>query len=112
MVPAVPPAPVPSAAPVLAVNAPTLMAPAVLLVMAMLPALPPAPSVAEPASPLVEISPVPEILAQMADGAALSAGDVHDRLARDFDLGPQDEAMVEIAAHLDALVALGLVRRT
>ncbi len=58
------------------------------------------------------ISPVPEILAQMADGAALSAGDVHDRLARDFDLGPQDEAMVEIAAHLDALVALGLVRRT
>ncbi|MFC3440851.1 HPr-rel-A system PqqD family peptide chaperone [Sphingobium rhizovicinum] len=57
------------------------------------------------------ISPVPEILAQMADGVALSAGDVHDRLAREFDLGPQDEAMVEIAAHLDALVALGLVRR-
>lgn len=56
------------------------------------------------------ISPVPEILAQMADGAALSAADLHDRLARDFDLGPRDDALAEIGAHLDALVALGLVR--
>ncbi|QGP78882.1 HPr-rel-A system PqqD family peptide chaperone [Sphingobium sp. CAP-1] len=56
------------------------------------------------------ISPVPEILAQMADGAALTAPDLHDRLARDFDLGPRDDAVAEIGAHLDTLVALGLVR--
>lgn len=57
------------------------------------------------------ISPVPEILAQMGDGALLSAGDVHDRLAREFDLGPREEAVAEIDAHLGTLVALGLVRR-
>ncbi|MDO7833919.1 HPr-rel-A system PqqD family peptide chaperone [Sphingobium sp. HBC34] len=56
------------------------------------------------------ISPVPEILAQMADGAVLGAADLHDRLARDFDLGPRADALAEIGAHLDALVALGLVR--
>ena len=56
------------------------------------------------------ISPVPEILDRMADGAPVSVDVMHDRLARDYDLGPMDDAMAEIAAHLDALVALGLVR--
>ncbi len=57
------------------------------------------------------ISPVPEIMDRMADGAPVTAQAMHDRLARDFDLGPQAEALAEIGAHLDALVALGLVRR-
>ncbi|BBF69414.1 hypothetical protein SBA_ch1_16140 [Sphingomonas bisphenolicum] len=56
------------------------------------------------------ISPVPEILARMADGAPVSAQAMHDRLARDYDLGPVADAVAEIGAHLDALVALGLVR--
>ena len=56
------------------------------------------------------ISPVPEILDRMAPGAIVSAQQMHDRLALDFDLGPPDEAVAQIAAHLDALVALGLVR--
>jgi PqqD family protein of HPr-rel-A system len=56
------------------------------------------------------ISPVPEILDQLADGVPVSVAQIHDRLARSFDLGPPDDAMAEIAAHLDALVALGLVR--
>lgn len=56
------------------------------------------------------ISPVPEILDRMTVGERVSAADVHDRLAEAFDLGPRDTALPEIAAHLDALVALGLVR--
>lgn len=56
------------------------------------------------------ISPVPEILDRMTVDERVSAADVHDRLAREFDLGPRDAALPEIAAHLDALVALGLVR--
>lgn len=56
------------------------------------------------------ISPVPEIMDRMADGVPVTAVAMHDRLARDYDLGPQDVAVAEIAAHLDALVALGLVR--
>ncbi|CCW19708.1 hypothetical protein EBBID32_40780 [Sphingobium indicum BiD32] len=56
------------------------------------------------------ISPVPEILDQLADGAPASVRQVRDRLALTFDLGPPDDALAEIAAHLDALVALGLVR--
>lgn len=56
------------------------------------------------------ISPVPEILERMADGAPVCARTLCDRLARDFDLGPADEALAQVAAHLDALVALGLVR--
>lgn len=56
------------------------------------------------------ISPVPEILDELADGTPASVAQIHDRLARSFDLGPADDAMREIAAHLDALVALGLVR--
>lgn len=55
------------------------------------------------------ISPVPEILDSMADGVPMTAADLHDRLARDFDLGPADEALAEIGAHLDALMALGLL---
>lgn len=56
------------------------------------------------------ISPVPEILAQMDDGAALSVADIHDRLAQDFDLGDRSAAMADIAAHVETLVSLGLVR--
>nr|WP_311267142.1 HPr-rel-A system PqqD family peptide chaperone [Sphingobium sp. WCS2017Hpa-17] len=56
------------------------------------------------------ISPVPEIMERMADGAPVTAQTMHDRLARDFELGPEADAVTEIAAHLDALVALGLVR--
>lgn len=57
------------------------------------------------------ISPVPEILAQLGDGAAMTADGMHDALARDYDLGERTGAVAEIAAHLEALVALGLVRR-
>lgn len=56
------------------------------------------------------ISPVPEILAALGDGAPMSAAQVHERLARDYDLGPKGEAVAEIEAHLDDLAALGLVR--
>lgn len=56
------------------------------------------------------ISPVPELLDRMADGATVTAQALHDRLAQDFDLGPADEALAEIATHLYALAALGLVR--
>lgn len=56
------------------------------------------------------ISPVPEILARMEEGVAVSAATLHDRLARDFDLGDRDAAVADIAAHLDSLAALGLVR--
>jgi PqqD family protein of HPr-rel-A system len=56
------------------------------------------------------ISPVPELLDCMADGAPVTANLLHDRLAQDFDLGSPDEAVAEIATHLDALAALGLVR--
>ena len=56
------------------------------------------------------ISPVPELLDRMADGTPVTAQALHDRLAQEFDLGPPDEALAEIATHLDALAALGLVR--
>ncbi len=56
------------------------------------------------------ISPVPELLDRMAGGTPVTAQALHDRLAQEFDLGPPDEALAEIAAHLDALAALGLVR--
>ena len=56
------------------------------------------------------ISPVPEILAAMADGAAVSAAALHDALAARYELGDRAAAVAEIAAHLDALDALGLVR--
>ncbi|WP_233423684.1 HPr-rel-A system PqqD family peptide chaperone [Sphingobium amiense] len=56
------------------------------------------------------ISPVPEILARMESGAPVTAAALHDDLARDFDLGPRDAAVEAIAAHLESLAALGLVR--
>jgi PqqD family protein of HPr-rel-A system len=56
------------------------------------------------------ISPVPEILEAMAGGAAVSADTLHDVLAAHYDLGDRAAAVAEIAAHLDALDALGLVR--
>lgn len=56
------------------------------------------------------VSPVPEILAVLDDGPALTAGEVHDRLAQSFDLGAPDEALPQIEAHLAELMALGLVR--
>lgn len=56
------------------------------------------------------ISPVPEILAVLGEGAPATAADVHARLARDFDLGPDAEAIAQIEAHLEDLAALGLVR--
>ncbi|WP_313809363.1 HPr-rel-A system PqqD family peptide chaperone [Sphingobium sp.] len=55
------------------------------------------------------ISPVPEILATLRDGAALTAGEVHAALAEQYDLGAPEEAAAGIAAHLDELTALGLV---
>ena len=55
------------------------------------------------------IEPVPQILAAMAEGSALSAADVHDRLSEQFDLGERDAAVVEISMHLNELAALGLV---
>ena len=56
------------------------------------------------------ISPVPEILDRMADGVAVTAQEMQARLALDFDMGPERDAVVEIGAHLEALVDLGLVR--
>ena len=56
------------------------------------------------------ISPVPEILGALGDGSPMSAGEVHDCLARDYDLGPKGEAVAQIEAHLEGLAALGLVR--
>lgn len=56
------------------------------------------------------ISPVPEILAALADGAAVTADEVHERLSRRYDLGPRADAVAEIALHLANLTALGLVR--
>lgn len=56
------------------------------------------------------ISPVPEILAALEGGEPLTAADVHAQLAQLYDLGPGDEALREIEAHLAGLAALGLVR--
>lgn len=56
------------------------------------------------------ISPVPEMLEAMADGAPLSATDLYARLAHDYDLGPPDTAVAQIGEQLQALEALGLVR--
>lgn len=56
------------------------------------------------------ISPVPEILAALGDGAALTAGEVHAELTLLYDLGPAEGAQPLIEAHLAELTALGLVR--
>ena len=55
------------------------------------------------------ISPVPEILEALGEGASMSAREVHARLAREYDLGPEADAIAQIEAHLDDLAALGLV---
>lgn len=54
------------------------------------------------------ISPVPEILAALDDGVALTAAEVHAALAQHYDLGAPEQAVAEIEAHLDELTALGL----
>lgn len=56
------------------------------------------------------MSPVPEILDALSEGAADAAA-VHRRLMRDFDPGPADEAIPAIAAHLEEMERLGVVRR-
>ncbi|WP_240334215.1 HPr-rel-A system PqqD family peptide chaperone [Sphingobium estronivorans] len=56
------------------------------------------------------ISPVPEILATLDDGAAWTAGEVLGQLARLYDLGAAEEALPQVEAHLVELTALGLVR--
>ncbi|PZU10620.1 MAG: HPr-rel-A system PqqD family peptide chaperone [Sphingobium sp.] len=58
------------------------------------------------------ISPVPEILKRMESGAPVTAAALHDDLSLDYDLGPRDAAVEAIAAHLETLAALGLVRPT
>lgn len=57
------------------------------------------------------ISPVPEIMDALVEAAAATAEDLHDRLSRRYDLGNAADALPEIEAHLDSLLALGLVRR-
>lgn len=54
-------------------------------------------------------APVPEILGVMADQAAVSAADVLARLGATFDLA--DGSAEVIAARLEEMTALGLVRR-
>lgn len=56
------------------------------------------------------MSPVPEILAALAGGEG-SADDILARLSREFDLGDAAGALAAVTAHLDELVALGLVSR-
>jgi PqqD family protein of HPr-rel-A system len=56
------------------------------------------------------ISPVPEILETLGEGAALTAEEVHERLSQRYDLGAREEALPQIEAHLAELIALGLVR--
>lgn len=56
------------------------------------------------------ISPVPEILATLDDGAALTAGEVLDQLAHHYDLGAAEEVLPLVEAHLAELASLGLVR--
>ncbi|WP_336965050.1 HPr-rel-A system PqqD family peptide chaperone [Sphingobium aquiterrae] len=56
------------------------------------------------------VSPVPEMLDALMAGPA-STEELVARLALSFDLGARDEALPVIAAHLEELVALGLVAR-
>ncbi|QUT07009.1 HPr-rel-A system PqqD family peptide chaperone [Sphingobium phenoxybenzoativorans] len=58
----------------------------------------------------IVVSPVPEILAALAEGEA-DVPAILTRLARDYDLDDPGEARAGIAAHLDELVSLGLVTR-
>jgi PqqD family protein of HPr-rel-A system len=57
------------------------------------------------------VSPVPEIMDALSDGPA-TVDEVVSRLEVAFDLGAADDAAPAIAAHLEELVALGLVART
>ena len=56
------------------------------------------------------ISPVPEILDSIEDGASVTADDLWDRLTQSYDLGDRGQALAQIGAQLEALEALGLVR--
>lgn len=56
------------------------------------------------------VSPVPEILAALRAGGAMSASALFAALSGDFDLGEADEAIAGLAAQLAELAALGLVR--
>ena len=55
-------------------------------------------------------SPVPEILAALADGPLDSVA-LHARLTADYDMGDPADAIAAIATHVDEMAALGLVRR-
>lgn len=55
------------------------------------------------------VSPVPEILQALRTDGDGDAAAVHDRLAHTHDLGPRDEAIAAIAAHLADMAAIGLV---
>lgn len=58
------------------------------------------------------VSPVPEILAAAARLARdFTVADIGDALSADYDLGDPGEALGGIAAHLESLALLGLVRR-
>lgn len=57
------------------------------------------------------ISPVPEILEALAQATSATAEEVLGCLARQYDVGTAADALAGIEAHLNNLVALGLVRR-
>ncbi|MBB3981875.1 PqqD family protein of HPr-rel-A system [Sphingobium fontiphilum] len=56
------------------------------------------------------VSPVPEILEALCAGGDGDAAAVHDWLAQTHDLGPREQAISAIAAHLADMAAIGLVR--
>lgn len=53
-------------------------------------------------------SPLPEIMAALND-APLSPAALLDRLAADYDLGEEADALSTLEAHLEELAALGLI---
>lgn len=55
------------------------------------------------------VSPVPEILAALGEGP-LSLEGLAETLSLSYDLGEEAEAQAELAAHIEALAAAGLVR--
>ncbi len=58
------------------------------------------------------VSPVPEIWAAMDPATVMDADQVRERLALSYELDDAKEDMrAAIAAHLDEMAALGLVRR-
>jgi PqqD family protein of HPr-rel-A system len=54
--------------------------------------------------------PVPQMLHAMGEDA-LNAEQLLSRLAADFDIGPDDQALSVITARLEELVSLGLVKK-